>query len=76
MYSICAAWLFVWSVGNQSAAARGAEPIPNGSSTWGGYRSDRYVWLRMWGPGRVCIQSQYEHFEDSYGRAKPEQEQR
>ncbi len=41
---------------------------PNGSTSWGGYRNDRYVWLRMWGPGRVCIQSQYEHFEDSFGR--------
>jgi uncharacterized protein (AIM24 family) len=26
--------------------------------------SRRYVWLRLTGPGRVAIQSQYKHWED------------
>jgi uncharacterized protein (AIM24 family) len=33
-------------------------------SVWGGNWSNRYVWLRLWGPGRVAIQSQYGHFHD------------
>jgi uncharacterized protein (AIM24 family) len=28
--------------------------------SWG----NRYLWLRLWGPGRVAIQSAYEHMED------------
>jgi uncharacterized protein (AIM24 family) len=36
---------------------------PYGSS-WRA-RQYRYVWLRLWGPGRVCIQSQYGHFHDN-----------
>jgi uncharacterized protein (AIM24 family) len=36
---------------------------PRGTSAWQS-RQYRYVWLRLWGPGRVCIQSQYGHFHD------------
>jgi uncharacterized protein (AIM24 family) len=34
--------------------------------TWKSWRSwgSRYVWLRLHGPGRVAVQSNYEHFED------------
>ena len=40
---------------------------PRGASSWQS-RQYRYVWLRLWGPGTVCIQSQYGHFEDpGYG---------
>jgi uncharacterized protein (AIM24 family) len=28
--------------------------------SWG----NRYLWLRLWGPGRVAVQSAYEHMED------------
>ncbi len=28
--------------------------------SWG----NRYLWLRLWGPGRVAVQSAYEHLED------------
>jgi uncharacterized protein (AIM24 family) len=31
--------------------------------SWG----NRYLWLRMWGPGRVAIQSSYEKLEDPGG---------
>lgn len=44
---------------------------PAASSVWGSWSSsvaNRYAWLRLSGPGRVCVQSQYEHFEDP-GRA-------
>jgi uncharacterized protein (AIM24 family) len=36
------------------------------SGTWRSWRSwgNRYTWLRMTGPGRVAVQSNYEHFED------------
>ena len=36
------------------------------AGTWRAWRSwgNRYVWLRLWGPGRVAIQSAYELFED------------
>jgi uncharacterized protein (AIM24 family) len=40
---------------------------PRGASMWQS-RQYRYVWLRLWGPGRVCIQSQYGHFHDSGNR--------
>jgi uncharacterized protein (AIM24 family) len=30
------------------------------SRTWG----NRYLWLRLWGPGRVALQSSYERLED------------
>ena len=34
--------------------------------TWNSWRSwgSRYVWLRLHGPGRVAVQSNYEHFHD------------
>jgi uncharacterized protein (AIM24 family) len=28
--------------------------------TWG----NRYLWLRLWGPGRVALQSSYDRLED------------
>jgi uncharacterized protein (AIM24 family) len=31
---------------------------------WTSARANRFVWLRLVGPGRVWVQSQYEHFED------------
>lgn len=31
---------------------------------WTSARANRFVWLRVTGPGRVWVQSQYEHFED------------
>ena len=34
------------------------------ASGWSGSTANRYMWLRLIGPGRVCVQSQYEHFED------------
>jgi uncharacterized protein (AIM24 family) len=36
------------------------------AGTWRSWRSwgDRYTWLRLIGPGRVAVQSNYEHFED------------
>jgi uncharacterized protein (AIM24 family) len=30
-------------------------------SSWG----ERYLWLRLYGPGRVAVQSAYEHFHDN-----------
>ncbi len=37
------------------------------SGTWRSWRSwgDRYLWLRLHGPGRVAVQSACEHFEDN-----------
>jgi hypothetical protein len=34
--------------------------------TWKSWRSwgNRYTWLRLTGPGRVAVQSNYEHMED------------
>jgi uncharacterized protein (AIM24 family) len=32
-------------------------------SSWGSW-GNRYLWLRLWGPGRVAVQSAYERFED------------
>jgi uncharacterized protein (AIM24 family) len=40
---------------------------PRGSTMWQS-RQYRYVWLRLWGPGRVCMQSQYGHFHDAGNR--------
>jgi uncharacterized protein (AIM24 family) len=36
------------------------------AGTWRSWRSwgNRYAWLRLWGPGRVAVQSAYEMFED------------
>ncbi|HXO21971.1 MAG TPA: AIM24 family protein [Thermoanaerobaculia bacterium] len=37
------------------------------AGTWRSWRSwgDRYLWLRLWGPGRVAIQSAFEPLEDN-----------
>jgi uncharacterized protein (AIM24 family) len=37
------------------------------AGTWRSWRSwgDRYVWLRLWGPGRVAVQSAFEPVEDN-----------
>lgn len=40
---------------------------PRGSSMWQN-RTNRYAWLRLWGPGRVAIQSQFGHFHDPGAR--------
>lgn len=43
--------------------------------TWG----DRYLWIRLWGPGRVAVQSAYERMEDpgsNMRSASPSTEQR
>lgn len=36
------------------------------AGTWRSWRSwgDRYIWLRLYGPGRVAIESNFAHFED------------
>lgn len=38
-------------------------PQSRGMSFWRSW-GNRYLWLRLYGPGRVAIQSQYEHMED------------
>ena len=38
-------------------------PRSAGVSFWRSW-GNRYLWLRLWGPGRVAIQSAYEHMED------------
>ncbi|HEX3556669.1 MAG TPA: AIM24 family protein [Thermoanaerobaculia bacterium] len=37
------------------------------AGTWRSWRSwgDRYLWLRLWGPGRVAVQSAFEPLEDN-----------
>lgn len=37
------------------------------AGTWRSWRSwgDRYLWLRLYGPGRVAVQSAYKHMEDN-----------
>ncbi|MEA2172451.1 MAG: hypothetical protein QOD00_43 [Blastocatellia bacterium] len=37
------------------------------AGTWSSWRSwgNRYLWLRLFGPGRVAVQSAYEHMEDN-----------
>jgi uncharacterized protein (AIM24 family) len=37
------------------------------AGTWRSWRSwgDRYIWLRLWGPGRVAVQSAFEPVEDN-----------
>jgi hypothetical protein len=39
------------------------------AGTWRSWRSwgERYCWLRLFGPGRVAVQSAYGRFEDSGG---------
>src|ERR1700761_6976608 len=36
------------------------------AGTWSSWRSwgNRYLWLRLQGPGRVAVQSHFEHFHD------------
>ena len=34
-----------------------------GFSLWGSSWTNRYVWLRLWGPGRVAVQSSFERVE-------------
>lgn len=40
--------------------------IEHPAGTWRSWRSwgERYMWLRLYGPGRVALQSAYEHFHD------------
>jgi uncharacterized protein (AIM24 family) len=40
--------------------------IEQPAGTWRTWRSwgERYIWVRLFGPGRVAIQSAYEHFHD------------
>ena len=37
------------------------------AGTWSSWRSwgNRYLWLRLYGPGRVAVQSAYSHLEDN-----------
>jgi len=37
------------------------------AGTWSSWRSwgNRYLWLRLYGPGRVAVQSAYSHMEDN-----------
>lgn len=37
------------------------------AGTWSSWRSwgNRYLWLRLWGPGRVAVQSAYSHLHDN-----------
>ncbi|HEX4495752.1 MAG TPA: AIM24 family protein [Thermoanaerobaculia bacterium] len=41
--------------------------IERPAGTWRSWRSwgDRYLWVRLWGPGRVAVQSAFEHLEDN-----------
>jgi uncharacterized protein (AIM24 family) len=41
--------------------------IERPAGTWRSWRSwgDRYFWVRLWGPGRVAVQSAFEHLEDN-----------
>ncbi len=40
--------------------------VEHPAGTWRSWRSwgDRYLWVRLFGPGRVAVQSAFEHFED------------
>jgi uncharacterized protein (AIM24 family) len=40
--------------------------IEHPAGTWRSWRSwgERFMWLRLFGPGRVAVQSAYEHFHD------------
>lgn len=40
--------------------------IESPGNTWSSWRSwgNRYLWLRLTGPGKVAVQSHYDHFED------------
>ena len=41
--------------------------IEQPAGTWSSWRSwgNRYLWLRLYGPGRVAVQSAYTHMEDN-----------
>jgi uncharacterized protein (AIM24 family) len=41
--------------------------IEKPAGTWKSWRTwgNRYLWLRLWGPGRVAVQSAFEQFEDN-----------
>jgi uncharacterized protein (AIM24 family) len=41
--------------------------IERPAGTWSSWRSwgNRYLWLRLYGPGRVAVQSAYSHLEDN-----------
>jgi uncharacterized protein (AIM24 family) len=41
--------------------------IERPAGTWRSWRSwgDRYLWVRLWGPGRVAVQSAFEPLEDN-----------
>lgn len=41
--------------------------IEHPAGTWSSWRSwgDRYLWLRLYGPGRVAVQSAFTHMEDN-----------
>jgi len=41
--------------------------IERPAGTWSSWRSwgNRYLWLRLYGPGRVAVQSAYTHMEDN-----------
>ena len=41
--------------------------IERPAGTWRSWRSwgDRYLWLRLHGPGRVAVQSAFKHLEDN-----------
>jgi uncharacterized protein (AIM24 family) len=38
-----------------------------GFSLWGSYWANRYLWLRLWGPGRVAVQSVFDRMEGENG---------
>jgi uncharacterized protein (AIM24 family) len=40
------------------------QPNSNAAPVFSSGRANRHIWLRLFGPGRVCVQSQYGHFED------------
>jgi hypothetical protein len=41
--------------------------IEHPGSTWRSWRAwgERYIWLRLWGPGRVAVQSAFKHMEEN-----------
>lgn len=41
--------------------------IERPGNTWRSWRSwgERYIWLRLWGPGRVAVQSAFTHMEEN-----------
>src|SRR5439155_7646636 len=41
--------------------------IEHPGNTWRSWRSwgERYIWLRLWGPGRVAVQSAFKQMEEN-----------